>query len=49
MELKEYPSSMPQFTEYDVQELKRAAIISLLGFIATKLLITYIIHKAARS
>lgn len=47
MEIKEYPSSLG-YSEDEMREIKRTAIVGLLGFIVTKMVLTYIIHKASR-
>lgn len=47
MQLVESPSSIG-YSESEIREIKRAAITGLLGFIVTKMVLTYIIHKASR-
>jgi len=48
MELKEYPSSLPQYRQNQIDEMRHVAFIALIGFIATKLLLTYVIHRATK-
>ena len=45
MQIVESPSSIG-YSEDEIREIKRAAIAGLLGFVVTKLILTYIIHKA---
>jgi hypothetical protein len=47
MQLVESPSSLG-YSEDEMREIKRAAIAGLLGFIVTKMVLTYIIHRASR-
>ena len=47
MQIVESPSSIG-YSEDEIREIKRAAIAGLLGFVVTKMILTYIIHKATR-
>ena len=47
MRIMESPSSLG-YSEDEMREIKRAAITGLLGFIVTKMVLTYIIHRASR-
>jgi hypothetical protein len=49
MKIKEYPNSLPQYSEEQQRALIRQGILALAGFIAVKVLLTYVIHRATHN